>query len=79
MRVLLLTVLMMPAAAFLLRTADADEVNPVSKIVKLLKDMQTRLTEEAVTDEKIYEKNFSSYSISTSASPYSSHQHRWHR
>ena len=56
MRVLLLTVLMMPAAAFLLRTADADEVNPVSKIVKLLKDMQTRLTEEAVTDEKIYEK-----------------------
>ena len=33
MRVLLLTVLMMPAAAFLLRTAVADEVNPVSKIV----------------------------------------------
>jgi hypothetical protein len=57
MRVLLLTVVMMPAAA-LLRSAgqDADEVNPVSKIVKLLKDMQTRLTEEAATDEEIYEK-----------------------
>merc|ERR1719174_3229292 len=45
---------MMPAAASLLRSAD--EVNPVSKIVKLLKDMQTRLTEEAETDETIYEK-----------------------
>jgi hypothetical protein len=53
MRVLLLTVVMMPAAA-LLRTAD--EANPVSKIVKLLKDMQARLTEEATTDETIYEK-----------------------
>jgi chromosome segregation ATPase len=53
MRVLLLTVVMMPAAA-LLRTAD--EVNPVSKIVKLLKDMQARLMEEATTDEEIYEK-----------------------
>jgi len=55
MRVLLLTVVMMPAAA-LLKAVDADEVNPVSKIVKLLKDMQTRLTEEAKTDEEIYEK-----------------------
>jgi hypothetical protein len=55
MRVLLLTVVMMPAVA-LLKAADADEVNPVSKIVKLLKDMQTRLTEEAKTDEEIYEK-----------------------
>ena len=60
MRVLLLTVLMMPAAVSLLRAADAEELseegNPVSKIVKLLKDMQTRLTEEAETDETIYEK-----------------------
>merc|ERR1719395_394715 len=45
----------MPAAA-LLRTGTADEVNPVSKIVKLLQDMQARLTEEAKTDEEIYEK-----------------------
>merc|ERR1719197_2212376 len=43
----------MPSAALL---RSADEVNPVSKIVKLLKDMQTRLTEEAETDETIYEK-----------------------
>merc|ERR1719426_653845 len=50
----------MPAAVALLRAADAEELseegNPVSKIVKLLKDMQTRLTEEAETDETIYEK-----------------------
>merc|ERR1719443_1963301 len=47
----------MPAAA-LLRTAGetADEGNPVSKIVKLLQDMQARLQEEAKTDEEIYEK-----------------------
>merc|ERR1719163_1205508 len=44
---------MMPSAALL---RSADEVNPVSKIVKLLKDMQARLTEEAETDETIYEK-----------------------
>merc|ERR1719478_394052 len=53
---------MMPAAGLLARTAAADadavnlDVNPVSKIVKLLKDMQTRLTEEATADEEIYEK-----------------------
>merc|ERR1719428_2010893 len=46
---------MMQAAA-LLRSADEADANPVSKIVKLLKDMQTRLTEEAKTDEEIYEK-----------------------
>merc|ERR1719191_1110206 len=43
----------MPAAALL---RSADEGNPVSKIVKLLQDMQTRLMEEAKTDEEIYEK-----------------------
>merc|ERR550537_1527978 len=64
MRVLtLLTVLTLPVAALLKQgTAAAEaedvnlDVNPVSKIVKLLKDMQTRLTEEAETDETIYEK-----------------------
>jgi chromosome segregation ATPase len=60
MRVLtLLTVLTLPVAALLKQgtaAAEDGEVNPVSKIVKLLKDMQTRLTEEAETDETIYEK-----------------------
>jgi len=45
--------LMLPTAAVL--RAD-NEVNPVSKIVKLLQDMQKRLLEEGATDEEIQEK-----------------------
>jgi hypothetical protein len=53
-----LTMLMLPTAAVVLRTDEEInlDVNPVSKIVKLLKDMQTRLMEEGATDEEIHEK-----------------------
>jgi len=49
--------LMLPAAAVLRADNEVNlEVNPVTKIVKLLQDMQKRLLEEGATDEEIHEK-----------------------